>query len=92
MPPPPLIGRGGDEDLVEWSAEVMASPLDARRRVYCNRSLNMNRIKAIGKRQRRRGGSGGGGWGGALRDEGGGASRAATPKPAGFDMDYTLSQ
>lgn len=31
-----------------WTDQVWASPLDIRRRVFCNRSLNMKNIKAVG--------------------------------------------
>lgn len=31
-----------------WTDQVWASPLDIRRRVFCNRSLNMKSISAIG--------------------------------------------
>ena len=40
-PPPPL-----SDDYPAWWDEVWASPLDIRRRIFCNRSLNMQHIKA----------------------------------------------
>jgi hypothetical protein len=39
-PPPPL-----SDDLPCWWDEVWASPVDVRRRIFCNRSLNMQHIK-----------------------------------------------
>ena len=42
-PPPPL-----SDDHPAWADEVWASPLDARRRIFCNRSLNMSQIRAVG--------------------------------------------
>ena len=39
-PPPPL-----SEELPCWWDEVWASPVDVRRRIFCNRSLNMQHIK-----------------------------------------------
>ncbi|KAK9829767.1 hypothetical protein WJX72_007769 [[Myrmecia] bisecta] len=36
------------EQLPAWADEVWASPLDQRRHIFCNRSLNMKSIKAIG--------------------------------------------
>ena len=39
--PPPSL----HEDYPAWSDEVWASPLDIRRRIFCNRSLNMASIK-----------------------------------------------
>ena len=39
-PPPPL-----SDDLPCWLDEVWASPVDVRRRIFCNRSLNMQHIK-----------------------------------------------
>ncbi|KAK9813561.1 hypothetical protein WJX73_007197 [Symbiochloris irregularis] len=41
-PPPP------SPELPGWSPDVWASSLDPTRRVFCNRSLNMASIKAIG--------------------------------------------
>ena len=38
--PPPL-----SEDLPSWTDEVAASCLDVRRRIFCNRSLNMTSIQ-----------------------------------------------
>lgn len=38
-PPPPL-----SDDHPAWADEVWASPLDVRRRIFCNRSLNMSQI------------------------------------------------
>ncbi|CAL8468745.1 g8285 [Coccomyxa elongata] len=43
-PPPPPVS----DDYPAWWDEVWASPLDVRRRIFCNRSLNMAHIKAIG--------------------------------------------
>jgi hypothetical protein len=43
FPPPPLSDDGSS-----WTEEVGAAPLDPRRRVYCNRSLNMRSIRAVG--------------------------------------------
>ena len=31
-----------------WTDQVWASPLDIRRRVFCNRSLNMRKITTVG--------------------------------------------
>ncbi|CAL5221480.1 g3680 [Coccomyxa viridis] len=42
-PPPPL-----SDELPCWWDEVWASPVDVRRRIFCNRSLNMQHIKSIG--------------------------------------------
>ena len=42
-PPPPLC-----DDHPAWADEVWASPLDVRRRIFCNRSLNMDQIRAVG--------------------------------------------
>ena len=42
-PPPPL-----SDDHPAWADEVWASPLDVRRRIFCNRSLNMSQIRAVG--------------------------------------------
>jgi len=42
-PPPPL-----SDDHPAWADEVWASPLDVRRRIFCNRSLNMAQIRAVG--------------------------------------------
>ena len=42
-PPPPL-----SDDHPAWADEVWASPLDVRRRIFCNRSLNMDQIRAVG--------------------------------------------
>ena len=39
-PPPPL-----SDELPCWWDEVWASPVDVRRRIFCNRSLNMEHIK-----------------------------------------------
>ena len=39
-PPPPL-----SDELPCWWDEVWASPVDVRRRIFCNRSLNMQHIK-----------------------------------------------
>ena len=41
-PPPPL-----SDELPCWWDEVWASPVDVRRRIFCNRSLNMEHIKVI---------------------------------------------
>lgn len=41
-PPPP------SDDHPAWTDESWASPLDATRRIFCNRSLNMRTISAIG--------------------------------------------
>ena len=41
-PPPPPVS----DDYPAWWDEVWASPLDVRRRIFCNRSLNMAHIKA----------------------------------------------
>ncbi|GAB4817277.1 hypothetical protein N2152v2_004323 [Parachlorella kessleri] len=43
-PPPPLP----TEEQPLWTDEIWASPLDIRRRVFCNRSLNMKPIMAVG--------------------------------------------
>ena len=43
-PPPPLRS---DEQSV-WADEVWAPPLAPARRVFCNRSLNMRHIRAVG--------------------------------------------
>lgn len=40
-PPPPPVS----DDYPAWWDEVWASPLDVRRRIFCNRSLNMGHIK-----------------------------------------------
>ena len=42
-PPPPL-----SDNHPAWADEVWASPLDVRRRIFCNRSLNMSQIRAVG--------------------------------------------
>jgi hypothetical protein len=41
IPPPPSDSPG-------WTDEVWARPVDIRRQIYCNRSLSMKQIKAIG--------------------------------------------
>lgn len=43
-PPPPQVSN--DQPL--WTDEIWASPLDIRRRIFCNRSLNMKSIAAVG--------------------------------------------
>lgn len=43
-PPPPQPNEG--QPL--WTDEVWASPLDVRRRIFCNRSLSMKSITAVG--------------------------------------------
>jgi 5' nucleotidase family len=45
FPPPPPTPC---DEHPAWTEEVWASPLDVKRRVFCNRSLNMKSIKAIG--------------------------------------------
>ena len=45
-PPPPL-----SDELPCWWDEVWASPVDVRRRIFCNRSLNMEHIKVISSSQ-----------------------------------------
>ncbi|EFN56183.1 hypothetical protein CHLNCDRAFT_30799 [Chlorella variabilis] len=45
FPPPPVTTS---EEQPVWTDQVWASPLDIRRRVFCNRSLNMKNIKAVG--------------------------------------------
>ncbi|KAL4448376.1 hypothetical protein ABPG75_005595 [Micractinium tetrahymenae] len=45
FPPPPVACS---EEQPVWTDQVWASPLDIRRRVFCNRSLNMKSISAIG--------------------------------------------
>lgn len=44
FPPPPAPT---DHSPV-WTEPIWASPLDAPRRIFCNRSLNMKSIKAVG--------------------------------------------
>ncbi len=41
-PPPP------SDEHPSWTDESWASPLDVTRRIFCNRSLNMRTISAIG--------------------------------------------
>jgi hypothetical protein len=41
IPPPPT-------ESPVWTDEVWARPVDLRRQIFCNRSLNMKQIKAIG--------------------------------------------
>lgn len=41
FPPPPPSGS----DHPGWADDVWASPLNISRRIWCNRSLNMRRIK-----------------------------------------------
>lgn len=43
-PPPPAL----NDDLPAWTDELWASPLDPGRRIFCNRSLNMASISAVG--------------------------------------------
>lgn len=43
-PPPPQPNEG--QPL--WTDEVWASPLDVRRRIFCNRSLSLKSITAVG--------------------------------------------
>jgi hypothetical protein len=40
--PPP------SDDYPSWTDESWASPLDVTRRIFCNRSLNMRTITAVG--------------------------------------------
>lgn len=42
------------EEQPVWTDQVWASPLDIRRRVFCNRSLNMKSISAVGVSWRQR--------------------------------------
>eukprot|EP00889_Picochlorum_renovo_P006675 jgi/Picre1/33705/NNA_001184.t1 len=44
MPPPPRPEQG----TTVWEIESAYSPLEAPRRIFCNRSLNMGSIKAVG--------------------------------------------
>lgn len=43
FPPPPL-----SRISPLWTDEVWSSPIDIRHRIFCNRSLNMKSIKAVG--------------------------------------------
>lgn len=43
LPPPPHPA-----DSPVWMEQMYTSPLDAPRRIFCNRSLNMKSIKAVG--------------------------------------------
>lgn len=45
FPPPPPQPNDGQP---LWTDEVWASPLDVRRRIFCNRSLSMQSILAVG--------------------------------------------
>lgn len=45
IPPPP---PAPSPELPGWSPDVWASSLDSTRKVFCNRSLNMASVKAIG--------------------------------------------
>ena len=45
FPPPPPPPNDGQP---LWTDEVWASPLDVRRRIFCNRSLSMRSITAVG--------------------------------------------
>jgi hypothetical protein len=44
VPPPPTV----TDDAPPWAGTAWASPLDVRRRVFCNRSLNMASVSAVG--------------------------------------------
>lgn len=44
IPPPPPMTVG----IPAWTDQRWASPLDLRRRIFCNRSLNMKSIRAVG--------------------------------------------
>lgn len=44
VPPPPTV----TDDAPAWAGTAWASPLDVRRRVFCNRSLNMASVSAVG--------------------------------------------
>lgn len=35
-------------DMAGWTDEVWARGVDIRRQIFCNRSLNMKQIKAVG--------------------------------------------
>eukprot|EP00850_Spirogloea_muscicola_P001297 SM000005S17094 [mRNA] locus=s5:81919:86587:+ [translate_table: standard] len=37
-----------DEDTPTWTSRVWASPVDVKRRIFCNRALNMKSIVAVG--------------------------------------------
>lgn len=43
-PPPPQPSDG----MKMWTDEVWASPLDVRRRIFCNRSLSLSSLSSIG--------------------------------------------
>eukprot|EP00887_Chlorella_sp_A99_P007558 scaffold28.g7558.t1 len=45
FPPPP---PAADSELPLWMQGVWATPLDLPRRVFCNRSLNLRSIQAVG--------------------------------------------
>ena len=44
FPPPP---QASEEQSI-WTERIHSSPLDISRRIFCNRSLNMKSIKAVG--------------------------------------------
>lgn len=46
--PDPIIIPEKDDATHQWTSPVWASAIDARRHIFCNRSLNMKSIEAVG--------------------------------------------
>ncbi|CAI5960266.1 unnamed protein product [Closterium sp. NIES-64] len=46
--PEPTAGAEKDDATHQWTSAVWASAIDPRRHIFCNRSLNMKSIEAVG--------------------------------------------
>ena len=93
--PPPSL----HEDYPAWSDEVWASPLDIRRRIFCNRSLNMASIKVASSISfvahvpaETLAGTQHSCLGWARPESSSRGCIGCKLQAVGFDMDYTLSQ